>query len=247
MLKSHYRDIAQNQDKLWWHLGMKAINKSLLDTYLSKNLAEKNLKILDAGCGPGAMLPMLASYGDVIGVDISDEALKYAQMRGKVKKGNILDLDFADETFDLVVCMDVLYHTWVEDEAKALREFNRVLKKGGILLVREPAYNWLRGREDVGSLAKRRFSKMELANLLQKSSFKILKITYANFFLFPIVFILRIRSSLSPNNIKGSSDLTIPAPVINIVLFKLLKFEGWLMKFFSLPFGSSLICIARKV
>ncbi len=243
MLKSHYKEIAENQDKHWWYLGMAAINKSLLNTYLPK----KFLKILDAGCGPGAMLPTLAEYGDVIGADISDEALKYARKIGKVKKGNILDLDFADETFDLVVCMDVLYHTWVEDEARALKEFNRVLKKRGILLIREPAYNWLRGKEDVGSLTKRRFSKKRLELLLKKSSFKILKMTYANFFLFPIVLVLRIKSSLSPNSTKGSSDLSMPSPAVNTLLLGLLKTEGWLMKFISLPFGSSLICVARKI
>lgn len=243
MLKSHYRDVAENQDKLWWYLGMRSINRSLLDKYLPR----KSLKILDAGCGPGAMLPTLAQYGDVIGVDMSDEALKYAKKCGKVKKGNILNLDFKDETFDLVVCMDVLYHTWVEDETRALKEFNRVFKKGGILLIREPAYNWLRGKEDVGSLTKRRFSKKRLEFLLKEASFKVLKMTYANFFLFPIVLLLRIRSSISPDNIKESSDFSLPLAFINSLLFNLLKIEGYLMKFTSLPFGSSLICVARKV
>lgn len=243
MLKSHYKDIAQNQYKLWWYLGMAAINKSLLNTYLPK----KSLKILDAGCGPGAMLPILAKYGDVVGIDMSDEALKYARKIGNVKKGDISNLDFPDETFDLVVCMDVLYHSWVEDETKALKEFNRVLKKGGILLIREPAYNWLRGKEDVGSLTKRRFSKNRLVMLLKKSSFKILKMSYGNFFMFPIVLILRVGSSLSPKSTKGSSDLSVPSPLINALLVAFLKTEGWLMNFISLPFGSSLICIARKI
>lgn len=223
---------------------MAAINRSLLDKYFPRN---GRLKILDAGCGPGAMLPMLAEYGDVVGVDMSDEALKYARKRGKVVKGDITDLKFKNETFDLVVCMDVLYHTWVRDEGRALGEFNRVLKNGGLLLVREPAYNWLRGREDVGSLTQRRFSRKRLQMLVGKSSFKVLKISYANFFLFPIVLFLRIKSSLSPDKISGSSDFSLPPPLINSILLDLLKLEGHLMKFISLPFGSSLICVARKV
>lgn len=243
MLKSHYKEVFQNQDKLWWYLGMAAINKSLLNIYLPK---KKPLKILDAGCGPGAMLPILSRFGDVIGVDISDEALKYGRKRGRVMKGNILDLKFKDETFDLVICMDVLYHTWVEDELKGLNEFNRVLKKVGLLLIREPAYNWLRGREDVGSLTKRRFSKKRLEFLLTKSGFKILKTTYANFFLFPIILLLRIQSSLNPNKIQGSSDFSLPTALLNNLLLGILKFESFLIKFISLPFGSSLICVSRK-
>lgn len=244
MLKSHYKDFARAQDKLWWFLGMKAISRSLLDLYLLK---KRPLKILDAGCGPGAMLPLLASYGDVIGVDISDEALKFAKKRGKVFKGNVMDLKFKKETFDIVVCMDVLYHMWISDESKALNEFNRVLKKGGLLLIREPAYNWIGGKEDVGSQTGRRFTKGTLNRLVKKASFKVVKITYANFFLFPVVLVLRAHSSLSPKDTKGSSDLNVPGPVVNNLLLSFLKAEAWIMRFASLPFGSSLFFVAHKV
>ena len=222
---------------------MVEINRSLLNTYLPRN---KSLKILDAGCGPGAMLPTLSKYGDVIGVDMSEDALKYAKKRGKVLKGNIMDLKFKNGTFDLVVCMDVLYHTWVSDESKALNEFRRVLKKGGILLIREPAYNWMRGQEDVGSLTQRRFSRGKLQQLVEKSSFKILKMTYANFFLFPIVLLLRVQSSIAPEKTRGSSDFVLPAKPINNILLGILKIEAYLMNYVSLPFGSSLFCVAEK-
>src|SRR3972149_3534197 len=109
MLKSHYRDVWENQDKHWWYLGMNVINKSLLDEFLPK---KKNLKILDAGCGPGATLPLLQNYGDALGVDLSEEALKYARSLGKVQKGDITKLDFKNASFDVVVCMDVIYHLW---------------------------------------------------------------------------------------------------------------------------------------
>jgi ubiquinone/menaquinone biosynthesis C-methylase UbiE len=242
MLKSHYRDVAENQDKHWWYLGMTVINNSLIKTFLYKR---NNLKILDAGCGPGAMLPTLAKYGDVVGIDISEEALKYAGKRGKVIKGDITKLDFEDNTFDLVICMDVLYHMWVKDEIDALKEFNRVLKNGGILLLREPAYNWLRGNEDVGSLTKRRFQKRDLEDKITQSSFKMLKISYVNFFLFPILLIVRILTGLSGK--RGESDMSIPPGIINRFLFKILRTEASLLKFISLPFGSSIICVAEKV
>ena len=241
MLKRHYLDVAQNQDRHWWYQGMVAINKSLLDNYLPK---KKGLKILDAGCGPGAMLPHLAKYGDVIGVDISEDALKYAKKRGKVKKGDITNIDFKDETFDLVVCMDVLYHMWVKDETSALKEFNRVLKKDGILLLREPAYDWMRGNEDKGSLTARRFSQRVLKQKLENSSFQVKKITYVNFFLFPLLLLVRILTGFGSK--RGSSDMSIPPNFINQSLFNILKLESALLRFVSLPFGSSLICVARK-
>lgn len=242
MLKSHYHDIAKNQDKHWWYLGMATINKSLLDKYLTK---KGKLKILDAGCGPGSMLLHLKRYGDTVGVDLSDEALKYAKKRGKAVKGDITKLKFKNNSFDAVVCMDVLYHTWVADELAALKQFHRVLKKGGILLIREPAYNWMRGNEDRGSLTARRFSREVLTKKLRQTKFRVLKVSYANFFLFPIVLTVRMLTMLGI--IKGSSDMAIPNKRINSVLFGLLKLEAKLMKHVSLPFGSSLISVATKV
>lgn len=241
MFKSHYHIIAKNQDKHWWYKGMANINTTLLGIYLRKR---KGLKILDAGCGPGAMLPHLKKYGDVIGIDLSDEALKYAKKRGVAKKGDITNLKFKNETFDLVICMDVLYHVWVKDIDQAIGGFNRVLKKGGILLIREPAYNWMRGNEDRGGLTARRFSQSALRENLENNSFEVKKITYANFFLFPAVLAIRLITMFGLK--KGSSDISIPSQPINSILFSILNFESILMKYVSLPFGSSLICVSRK-
>lgn len=241
MLKSHYQEIAKNQDRHWWYRGMTAINLNLLDAYLPK---KRNLKILDAGCGPGVMLSHLAKYGNVLGIDLSDDALKFAKARGNVKKEDITDVKTKDGTYDLVICMDVMYHTWVKDVNKAILEFKRVLKKGGVLLIREPAYNWMRGNEDRGSLTARRFSKKDLKKSLIENGFKIKKISYVNFFLFPIVFIVRIFGMIT--NKKGSSDLSIPVKFINNLLFLSLKIESNLVKNFSFPFGSSLICVSMR-
>lgn len=223
---------------------MVAINESLLGTFLPKR---KNAKILDAGCGPGAMLPMLQKYGDVIGVDISDEALKHAKKRGKVIKGDVTNLDFKDNTFDVVLCMDVLYHMWVKDEMEALNELHRVLKKDGILLLREPAYNWLRGNEDRGSLTARRFSRESIRKKITNCGFRIMKLSYANFFLFPFVLIVRLVGSLKPKSEQGQSDFSMLPTLINQLFYNVLRVESFLMRFTTLPFGSSLICVATKV
>ena len=136
---------------------------------------------------------------------------------------------------------------WVKDETKALMEFNRVLKKDGILLLREPAYNWMRGNEDRGSLTARRFSRISISKKMANCGFHVLKLTYANFFLFPLVLIVRITGSLKPKSKQGRSDFFIPPTTINQLLYAVLHTEKFLMKFTSLPFGSSLICVAEKV
>lgn len=220
---------------------MRVINESLLKRYLPKN---KILRILDAGCGPGAALIYLAKFGDVIGVDISEEALKFAKKRGMVKKGDISKLPFEDQTFDVVVCLDVLYHQWVNVK-RAISEMKRVLKPEGILFIREPAFDWFKSSEDIASQTKHRFSKEELRRELN-GSVDILKLTYVNFLLFPIAFIKRIPEVIGIKTKQGVSDLQNVSPLLNKILFFLFRMEKTLLSYTNFPFGTSVLCVARK-
>lgn len=242
MLKSQYKNIFDHQDTLWWYKGMRVIQESFLRQYLPK---QKDIKILDVGCGPGAALLYLAKFGDVIGVDKSQEALKFARRRGKVKRGDIQSLPFDDETFDAVTCFDVLYHKWVNID-KALGEIKRVLKKEGVLFIREPAFDWFRSSEDIASQTKHRFTKEELARKLE-SSFTILRLTYLNFLLFPLAFIKRIPEVVGIKKLQGISDVQSVPALLNTILFNALRLEKLLLIFFNLPFGTSVICVAKKI
>lgn len=242
MLKSQYGNIFKYQDSYWWYKGMAAINTMLLKKFLPKN---KKLQILDVGCGPGAALLYLSRFGDVMGVDLSDEALKFARKRGKVRKADISSLPFEDESFDAVVCLDVLYHEWVKDNNKALLEIKRVLKPRGIFLLREPAYNWFRSSEDIVDFTKHRFTKKEIEKDLSKS-FEILKITYANFFLFPLAFMKRIPQVIGLQKKQNKSDFFDINPVLNEILFLFINFESKIIQRFNFPFGTSVVAVARK-
>ena len=136
MQTDEYRNIFEHQDSHWWYLGMRYINESFLLRYAPK---KKNISILDVGCGSGAALRYLSKIGKTVGLDASNEAIKYARKRGEVVKGDIQSLPFPSSTFDIVTCMDVLYHQWVNNENKAIAEMHRVLKKGGTAMFSVPA------------------------------------------------------------------------------------------------------------
>jgi len=244
MLKEEYKNFFENQNTHWWYLGMREINTSLLKKYLPK---KKNLRILDAGCGTGAALLYLKNFGKTIGIDISPEALKYARKIGRVKKGDISALPFKNESFDLVVCLDVIYHLWVRDYQKVLKEFNRVLKKDGLLLLREPAFQWLKSSHDIIEFTGRRFTKNELKKALENTSFAVLKLSYINFFLFPLVVLKRMPEVLGFQKPKPKSDVKKIPKILNLILFSFLKLEVFLLKYFSFPWGSSVVSIARKL
>ena len=78
MKPEEYQVMYDVEDSHWWYVGMRSIFLSLLDGHYQ---AGSDLKILDAGCGTGAMLSYLTSYGQVVGVDISSETIRLATTR----------------------------------------------------------------------------------------------------------------------------------------------------------------------
>jgi ubiquinone/menaquinone biosynthesis C-methylase UbiE len=102
-------------------------------------------RLLDVGCGTGLYWPVLSQYAEqIIGVDYSEsminEARRLVRSKGisnieaRVQNGE--DLDFPPDSFDTILCMDVLHH--IPDIKRAIDNFSRVLKPGGHLLAVEP-------------------------------------------------------------------------------------------------------------
>ena len=223
---------------------MEKINTNLLSKYLFHG--KSKLKILDAGCGSGAALKYLSKFGNVIGVDISDEALRFAKKRGKVRKANVSSLPFNDSSFDVVVCLDVLFHQWIINDMKAISEFSRVLKKDGILLMREPAFDWMKSNEDVIGFTRYRYTTDSVKRKLNKNSFDIMKISYANFFLFPLVLLKRLPVVIGLKKESAVSDIYKLNRLLNFFLSLFLFVEAFILKYINLPYGTSVIGVARK-
>jgi SAM-dependent methyltransferase len=99
--------------------------------------------VLDAGCGCGYGSHHLATAGaeQVVGVDVSPEAIEYARSHYDVRNldfrvADVTALAFSDEAFDVVVCLEVFEH--VADQQRLLAEVHRVLKPGGRFVVSTP-------------------------------------------------------------------------------------------------------------
>lgn len=237
-----YKEMFEKEDSFWWHVVVRAITRDMLARYLGN---KKKYKILDAGSGTGGMFAALAPFGDIWAIDESSDAVLYAQKRGQayVTQGKVESMPFPGDFFDLIVCSDVLYHKDVKDVSLVIQEFYRVLKPGGVLFVREAAYQWLYSSHDTMVWTRHRFTKKELENLIVNQKFQVLRSTYINFFLFPFAVFIRFFEKIFP---KNEHTLFSSGKFLNAICAKIFNLERVFLKFLNFPFGLSIICIAKK-
>ena len=248
------------EDKHWWFATRTRAILAYLDRYVGAGQA---LRVLDVGCGAANMTHHLRHYGSVIGVDSNPRPLEIARQRGlDAREGAADHLPFGDGEFDLVAMLDTVEH--VPAEAQVFEECRRVLrgpdpvtgKSGGKLLVTVPAFMFLWSRNDVINMHQRRYTVPELKSKLEQHGFKVLRISYNNFFIFPIAaaLILLRRGRAEPELASPHFDeeayqveMEPASPLLNTVLTAVGKLETALLRRVNLPFGSSAIAIAEKV
>jgi SAM-dependent methyltransferase len=249
---SEYQILAAVENQHWWHGGMRAIAAALLDTVYAQR---HDLMILDAGCGVGGALRFLQRYGCAVGIDLLADAITLGRETCRAGppwppqrvRGSVLELPFADASFDLVTSFDVLYHRAVPDETQALDETARVLKPGGRLLIRLPAYEFLRSKHDRAVHTRRRYTARDVRALLETSGFTVERLSYINSLLFPLPLAQRLLERAMPSLEQQESDLALPAPLINEALrWPLAAEAAWLAHGQTFPFGLSIVSLARK-
>ncbi len=102
----------------------------------------KNKLVLDVACGEGYGSSLMSTFAmSVTGVDISDEAVRYAAAKYKNKnlkfqQGSAIALDFSDASFDIVISFETIEH--LAEQEQMIAELRRVLKPDGILVISSP-------------------------------------------------------------------------------------------------------------
>lgn len=227
------------EDRYWWFVA----RRELALQFLSQ-VTPPDANILDVGCGTGKGQDAFGRFGTVYGVDFSQDALEFCHQRGleRIARANAEALPLQNEKFDVVVTLDTIEH--VPDDYKAISEIARVLKPGGILLINVPAYQWLWGPHDVALMHHRRYSRTQLKKLLESNGFRIERLTYHIFFLFPLVVLSRLLSKLK----KGEPDAKLPSipKWIESIFSIVQRGEAALIARSNMPWGSSIVALARK-
>jgi SAM-dependent methyltransferase len=239
-----YARIARLEETHWWYTGMRRAMLLLLEAEIG---SARPRRILDAGCGTGGMLGPLARFGTSFGVDLAPEAAAIWCERGlaRVARGSVTALPFPDGAFDLVTSFDVVYHLAVADDTRAFAEFARVLRPEGWLLLRVPAYDFLRGGHDVIVHTRHRYTTRELRRKLVAAGFTFRRLTYFNTTLFPVAAAKRLAEARRRSD-QAASDVEEVAAPLNALFRATLWLESELLRVGDLPFGLSAVCLARR-
>lgn len=241
MQRKEYSKMYELEDKHFWFLG----KREYVDSLLRAVSLTKIKKILDLGCGTGGMTKYLEKFGEVVGVEKEKYALSLCKKRGlKVILEDAQKLPFKKGEFDLVTIFDVLYHKRVKSEKKVISEAKRVLKKGGILVITDSAFKFLRSNHDEIMHGVRRFRLKNLEETVEKEGFLVIKSSYLYFFIFFPMFFYRLTVGRFSGNQK--SDVSKLPKLINLFLLLLIKVEARLLSYISFPFGTSVAIVARK-
>jgi len=241
-------NMARAEREHWWYRGM----RSILHRVLSPHLADRRIReVLEAGCGTGFTAAWLhRRYGwNLFPVDLESTALRFVRNFAlpNATQADIGGLPFQDASFDLVFCLDVLVHLPRQDETKALREFFRVLRRGGLLVLRVAAFDILRSRHSEFVGEKQRFTRGQLLRTVAQSGFRVRHCTYANSLLLPVA-ITKFRL-WEPWLRQPPASGVAPVPAwLNRLLYAALASEAkWLGCGRSLPLGQSLILVGEKL
>jgi len=243
---SMYRDFAElHEDRHWWFVGRRKIVRSLLGTLLG---GRHDRTILEIGCGTGGMLPLLAEFGRVTGIDPSEDAIRYSRQRHG-RHAELLRVDFPGDLpprrgYDVVALFDVLEH--LDDDAVALRRAASLLAPGGLLVATVPAHRFLWSPHDVIHHHRRRYARRELRSRIRESGLLLVRLSYFNMFLFPAVLLARLLRRETTGAAAGRSDFKITPGPVNASLARLFGSERFLLRRLDLPFGVSLLAVARK-
>jgi SAM-dependent methyltransferase len=227
----------------WWYRGRRRIIRAELDRL---PLAPGG-RVLDAGCGSGRTLEELVDYGEVSGLELNAEAAELARGRdlGEVVVGRLEELPWAEETFDLITCLDVIEH--VPDDVAALVELRRVCRPGGWLLVTVPAYQFLWSRHDEANHHYRRYARPSLQRAAGAAGWTVERVSAFNSVLLAPAAAVRLaqRRLGTPNGYTSDLDLG-PAWLNDVLEWPLALEARWLARGRTLPAGLSLLALLRR-
>lgn len=231
--------LGRVEDRHWWHRAKRDLVAEVLAT------AGATGPVLDIGCGTGAVLARLAAEGHhpVFGTDLSPVALDAARRRGpSVVRAEAERVPFRAAAAGVVVSLDVIEH--LDDDAAALREYRRVLRPGGLVVIAVPAYAWAWSDHDVSLGHRRRYRRSRLRAVAEAAGFDVVALSHFHSWLTPVAYV--VRRTPVRHLVRGEQEeASMGRPVLNRLLGRMAALERAIGRRRPIPVGLSILLVAR--
>lgn len=240
MDKAVYHSMAINQNENWWYSGRRKLLVAILERYRISG------HVLDIGAGTGAGYAFLSRLGETISMEASREAIDYFQQvypKAAIFQGSLpdkIDPEIKKSRYDLITLLDVLEH--IDDDRSSINEIKQLLADNGWLLITVPAYSWLWSSHDKVLMHQRRYRAEQMRKLVTDSGLTVEYLGYFNAILFPLAVISRLTLRFK----KSYDPVSRGIPAINTILTRIFSLEAYLVKFMQLPYGLSVIVLAKN-
>ncbi len=204
---------------------------------------------VDVGCGTGEVVRCLNGlpFEAVVGADLSLYALELARKESQLSsplmasKAGVLSMRTGGA--DCLVSLDVVEH--LDDDVEALREFARVVRPGGTIVVAVPAYSWAWSDHDVVLGHRRRYTRRTLLEAAAAAGLVVQRCTYYHSWLVP--FALAVRRTPLRRLMQGEAEeVSYVSPAVNRLLRAVTAVERAACRLFELPAGLSIMLVARS-
>jgi SAM-dependent methyltransferase len=237
-----YTEMAEMEKTHWWFLGRQAVLRDVIARF-----GKSGGRLLDIGAGTCLNTAAFAKLGfKAEALESHPDALALAKV--VAPDVHIVEAPFpsplvASDAYDVLTMLDVLEH--IEDDRSALHEVARSLSHGGIVLVTVPAFMFLWTSHDELAHHYRRYRRGELIKKFSEAGLEPVLVSYYNFFLFPAIAGVRVMQKIVGRS-REKSDFSRTPKILNGALSMLFGAERFLLRYMRLPFGVSLIAVARK-
>jgi SAM-dependent methyltransferase len=233
-----YYELGTDKGHFWFQA-----RRELTRVLLNKIEAKSDAKILDIGSGIGDDISEINNFGHVYAMDIDQKTLDLIPEDLVVEKriGDICNIPYEKNSFDIVISFDVLEH--IKNDFKAVSEIKRVLKPGGSFVFTVPANRFIYSKHDEIEGHCRRYNKKMLKSLMLNNNLENLELGGWLCVMFPLAALYRILTK----NRKNCGLYKPQSKILNFLFNRILSFENWVIKKGGkFPFGLSLYGICQK-
>ena len=241
------RATAIAETRHFWFRGFRAFVTPLVRCAIN---GRSDPVLLDCGCGTGANVELLGTFGRAFGFDLTEAGLQIGREAGRTRlaRATVTAVPFRTGSFDVVTSFDVLYALEDADERTAIAEMYRLLKPGGFAIVNVAAMKLLIGDHSAFGGEVRRYNRDQLRAGLESAGFQVVRLTYTNATLFAPLAVSRLlqRRRGLRKEMDAQLEILVPPAPINTIMTAVVQLESLWLRWFDVPFGSSLLCLARK-